>query len=114
MMFKEFKQSLCWNESLPKCLHKGVLSFIRYSRDYGIHQLECWHAGSTLYHLAGTVILAAITMVKISCRHTCNDTYILIKSILITINKCLGGQVLQSITFLWPFGKNLVDKFNPQ
>ena len=31
------------------------------------------------------------------------------------INKCLGGKVLlfQSITFLWPFGKNLEDKFNP-
>ena len=42
------------------------------------------------------------------------QSHILIKSILITINKCLGGKVLQRITFLWPFGKNLVDKFNPQ
>ena len=29
----------------------------------------------------------------------------------IIINKCLGGKVLQSITFLWPFRKNLVNKF---
>ena len=27
-----------------RCLHKGVLSFIRYSYDYNSHQLECWHA----------------------------------------------------------------------
>ena len=51
-----------------KFLHKGALSFIRYSRDYGIHQLECWRAGSTLYHFACTVISAAITMVH-SIRH---------------------------------------------
>ena len=38
----------------------------------------------------------------------------LLKVYVITINKSLGGKVLQSITFLWPFGKNLVNKFNPQ
>ena len=43
--------------------------------------------------------------------HTYNIDW---KYFLIIINKCLGGKVLQSITFLWPFGKNLVDKFNPQ
>ena len=38
----------------------------------------------------------------------------MIESIFNNYYKCFGGKVLQSIAFLWPFGKNLVDKFNPK
>ena len=57
MMFKEFKQSKYWNKSLTKCLHKGVLSFIRYSSDYGSHQLEFWRevACCTMYQVEAYV-----------------------------------------------------------
>ena len=70
MMFKDFKQSHCWNESLMNSLHKRVLSFIRYPHDYGSHQLECWCAGKYVVpcvnlKLTSRVISAAITMVKI-------------------------------------------------
>ena len=56
----------------------------------------------------GTV---CIYLCVFTCRHTI--PLLLIESILIIIKKCLGGKVLQSTTFLWPFGKKLVDKFNP-